>query len=73
MSENRPELYTTSLKTLGQQSKWICGICGKLVESIDDASRDHIIPISLGGHNGPSNIRLAHKICNTKRANRLVD
>jgi 5-methylcytosine-specific restriction endonuclease McrA len=37
-----------------------------------DASRDHIVPFSEGGHNSPSNIRLAHKECNGLRGVRSV-
>lgn len=32
---------------------------------------DHILPVSRGGTNESNNLRLAHRICNMKRGNRL--
>ena len=31
---------------------------------------DHILPVSLGGTNDPSNLALAHRCCNVRRGNR---
>jgi 5-methylcytosine-specific restriction endonuclease McrA len=51
----------------------ICGICGDAVEMLlgtneDMApSLDHIIPRSLGGTNDDDNLRLAHRLCNSRR------
>lgn len=42
-------------------------ICGNMYPSID-----HIIPISLGGSHSWNNIQLAHRICNSKKGNRIV-
>lgn len=33
-------------------------------------TRDHVIPVSMGGTNDAENIRPAHWICNTRRGNR---
>jgi 5-methylcytosine-specific restriction endonuclease McrA len=49
-----------------ERDGWLCGICGELVEA-DDATLDHIVPISLGGADEPSNVRLAHSLCNSRR------
>lgn len=45
----------------------ICAICGKPIESLDDAQGDHIIPWIKGGETTPENFQLAHKICNIKK------
>lgn len=42
-------------------------ICGDSYPSVD-----HIIPISLGGMHAWSNVQLAHRICNTKKSNKIV-
>lgn len=44
----------------------LCGICGEQVER-QEATLDHIVPISLGGAHEPSNVRLAHSLCNSRR------
>lgn len=42
-------------------------ICGDMYPSID-----HIIPISSGGLHAWNNVQLAHRICNTKKSNKVV-
>lgn len=49
-----------------ERDGWLCGICGEPVEA-SDATLDHIVPISLGGADQPSNVRLAHSTCNSRR------
>lgn len=49
-----------------ERDGWLCGICGEQVER-HHASLDHIVPISLGGAHEPSNVRLAHSLCNSRR------
>lgn len=53
-------------KAIFERDDWLCGICGKPVET-GDATLDHIVPISLGGSDEPSNVRLAHSLCNSRR------
>lgn len=45
----------------------LCGLCGLQV-SEEDATRDHVIPLSLGGAMSRHNLRLAHRACNQARA-----
>ena len=54
---------------LMQRDKSICQICGEPV-AFADASLDHIIPISRGGSDEATNIRLAHLFCNVSRGNK---
>lgn len=49
-----------------ERDGWLCGICGEPV-AVGDATLDHIVPISLGGSHEPSNVRLAHSLCNSRR------
>ena len=46
-----------------------CGICGKVIESMDEATIDHIVPISKGGMHSPKNMQLAHASCNSAKGN----
>lgn len=55
---------------------WICQICN---EAIDQTAHhntawaptlDHVIPRSHGGSDDPSNLRTAHRYCNSVRGNR---
>lgn len=62
-----------TLTEIGDRDGWRCHLCGKLV----DASRsgmdptgptiDHLIPVSQGGVDTPENVRLAHRVCNSRR------
>jgi 5-methylcytosine-specific restriction endonuclease McrA/predicted nucleic acid-binding Zn ribbon protein len=59
-----------------ERDGWKCQICGKKVNRLLDgshpmaASLDHIVPLSKGGRHEPSNVRLAHRKCNTAKADR---
>lgn len=46
----------------------LCGICGDSVP-VEATSIDHIIPVSLGGDDDLSNLRLTHLTCNQSRGN----
>lgn len=56
------------LNWLYKKYRGICWICRKFCPR-DQASRDHILPASLGGGSEKSNMALAHKDCNSKRGN----
>lgn len=62
----------------------ICAICGERCDSSDFTMRgdvfiagnryptiDHIIPLSKGGSHSWDNIQLAHKVCNTRKGNKI--
>ncbi len=53
-----------------ERDQGICGIC-RLECSRNEASVDHIIPLSKGGTHTWDNIQLAHMLCNIKKGNRI--
>lgn len=61
--------YTASVAEIGDRDGWRCHLCRRNVK-VKDATRDHIIPQSLGGSHKADNLRLAHRSCNSKRQNR---
>ena len=48
-----------------------CQLCG-LPVTPDDASIDHIRPLSRGGAHAVANFQLAHSDCNTRKGSRLA-
>lgn len=56
-----------------ERDSWTCWICESEVnrdahENADDApSLDHVVPRSLGGGHASSNLRCAHRLCNSRR------
>lgn len=65
----RGDMPDISIESLGQRDGWRCHLCGKSVRR-EEATRDHLLPRSLGGSNRATNLRLAHMMCNAKRGNR---
>jgi len=59
-----------------RRDQFICQICYKKVDMklsvphLFAATVDHIIPLSRGGNHEPSNLQLAHFICNSKKGSR---
>ena len=52
--------------------KWLesdptCSLCGKEIEHTEDASWDHVIPLSKGGEDDLGNLALAHVWCNNEK------
>lgn len=60
-----------TLDVLYRKFKAICWVCHKFVPR-DKASRDHVVPKSVGGSDDLSNLALAHKKCNNDRGNGYV-
>lgn len=65
---------------LGPNDNWICHLCGFDVLPIAGgagqpwgATVDHVVPIAMGGDDVWSNVRLAHRWCNSKRHDRDAD
>ncbi len=58
-----------SVETIWNRDRGICGICDRKVKE-NEASLDHILPVSQGGTHEPRNVRLAHIRCNKQRQHR---
>ncbi len=61
---------TVSLNVLYSRDKGICQLCRKPC-SRNQASRDHIKPVSRGGEHSYANTQLAHKRCNAQKGDQL--
>lgn len=62
-----------------ERDDWMCHLCGERVDADaefnDDmaASLDHLVPRSLGGSDDPTNLKTAHRGCNTRRGAKLLE
>ncbi|MCR9206047.1 MAG: HNH endonuclease, partial [Halobacteriovoraceae bacterium] len=64
------------IKKRGRRWKWFkkdntCGLCGTKIEHYYQSSLDHIVPVSRGGSNSITNLRLTHIRCNRIKGDRL--
>lgn len=71
--------YKMSAGELAERDGTDCGICGQAVDmtlsradGLDCPSVDHVLPRSLGGSHDPSNLQLAHLVCNMRKSDRVV-
>jgi 5-methylcytosine-specific restriction endonuclease McrA len=64
--------YGITVEKLFIRDKGICGIC-KDPCLLEDASVDHILPISRGGHHTWDNVQLAHLTCNKRKGDRFAE
>jgi len=59
-----------------QRDNFICYICGRplnmdaVAPQWDSPSIDHVVALSNGGNDTPSNVKAAHFLCNTIKSNR---
>ncbi len=78
--------YDLTLARLIERDRNICHICGGKCNSKDYVTRknkyvvtgdtypsmDHVLPISKGGTHTWDNVKLAHKICNSRKSDKLI-
>ncbi|WP_081790466.1 HNH endonuclease [Nocardioides sp. URHA0032] len=68
---------TTTAQDLSRRDGALCGLCGCDVDmtarrpDLMTPSIDHVVPLSRGGSNHPSNLQLAHLLCNLSKGNRI--
>ena len=61
-----------------ERDGWICGICGRKINrrlknpNPFSVSIDHIIPLSKGGDDSPTNVQAAHLRCNMSKNNKII-
>lgn len=73
------ESKTITLEKLYERDGGTCWLCGKQCDYSADPnsneypSIDHVFPIAKGGKDEWSNIRLAHRICNTLKGANIVE
>lgn len=74
-----------SLRELYERDGGICYLCGKVCDWEDCETRedgtfiakdyypsvDHVIPLSKGGSHTWNNVKLAHRICNSKKSDKV--
>lgn len=48
-----------------------CGLCKDPIDSIHEATVDHVIPLARGGSNHFDNLQLAHQDCNSNKGAQL--
>ena len=73
-----------TLERLYKRDKGVCHICGELCNYHDFKeeqgvfiagesypSIDHVVPLSIGGEHSWSNVKLAHRHCNSLKGNRV--
>lgn len=69
--DKRSSGFSTGLRDLIiTRDGYRCGLCGLAVPE-DDVHLDHILPRSLGGSDAPSNLQVAHSLCNMRKGNRV--
>jgi hypothetical protein len=73
IENNIPFIEEVDIAVLFKRDKGICGICHKPVRNLKEASRDHIIPVTVeGSEHSYRNMVLAHTSCNSSKGNRTV-
>ena len=74
------------IKDLYVRDEGICHICGKVCDFEDYTIRDdgtfvagnnypsidHVIPLSKGGSHSWGNVKLAHRVCNSRKSNKSL-
>ena len=55
-----------------KEYKFKCAYCGKEFTLFNRETKDHVIPISRGGHNTKENIVPACKSCNSKKHDKIL-
>lgn len=61
-----------SYKEIVERDGLICYLCKREVSQAD-LVLDHIVPISRGGTHSPDNVKVAHRCCNSKKSNKLLE
>ena len=49
----------------------MCALCKEAIETYEESSVDHIIPVSRGGKDTESNVQITHVWCNNQKGDLL--
>lgn len=78
--ERKRAKETKQLNRIYKRDRAVCWICLFLGRSVaesfvarEDASRDHLTPLSKGRDDRDENMRLAHRSCNSKRGDLTIE
>lgn len=75
--KGRREVPRSVRLAVAKRDRWQCWLCGEGVPRHVPANHpreltaDHVVPRSLGGSDDPINLRAAHRLCNSRRGNRV--
>jgi 5-methylcytosine-specific restriction endonuclease McrA len=50
----------------------VCHLCGCAIEP-GEGTRDHVVPLRFGGTNDPSNLKPAHRACNSAKGAKSLE
>jgi len=71
------EAKSYNRKQIFERDSWKCQLCGRRARRDAphghplSATIDHIVPLSVGGEDSPSNVQCAHLRCNSRKSNRF--
>jgi hypothetical protein len=76
-----PSLQNREVKEMyARRDGWVCHLCGGRIDQTShqsspdfELSMDHLVPVSHGGADFPSNIKASHVTCNKGRKDKSVD
>jgi hypothetical protein len=63
-----PRIFPFEIKKNLFNTDSTCKICGQIIQMLDDAEVDHIIPYSKGGKTTIENAQIAHRFCNRSKS-----
>ena len=78
MMTKRNDVIRTKARRILAKAKSSCHICGQAIDytlphtNPESFVADHVIPIAKGGEDALSNIRAAHRDCNSTKRARLI-
>ena len=73
-ARRRASFYTEQLEDvsrdeIAERDNHLCHICGEWVGA-QEMTIDHVVPLARGGSHTKDNIKLAHKVCNSRKGAR---
>ena len=70
LSETEPRCFQIGFKEQLWRADPTCALCGQRIQTVDDAAVEPIVHYWRGGQALPSNSRLTHRYCNSRRGGR---
>lgn len=71
LTRGAPNAERFTLDEIYERDGRICHLCSKPVDR-QQATMDHVIPVTKGGPHTRANVKLAHRGCNTRKGNRTM-